>query len=577
MTLSRRDLLALAVSAAAASAAVRNSDALAAGKPTAAPPATDRPNKTVGSEEAEHVWNALPGAGHREFPLNDPSITEIFGYTEWLSYAPGESIKLFTHTTANTYDIEVVRDGLKPLKVWSTTGQRGIRQQTPDNAYAVGCRWVDPVVIPTAASWPSGFYLIILRTRDQAGGILEREAGFILRAPNGQRTQRLALIWTSATVTAYNDWGGANSYRTVTNGVSRSILAPRLSLQRPWARGLLRLPKDAPRIADVPDLPPFAAPQYPFVEWALKNGYSRHYSDAGWAYYERPFVLWAEQNGYQFDYVSQHDLQLRPDSLKGYQGAVIVGHDEYWSWDMRDSIESFIRDGGRVARFGANYIWQTRIEDGGRTQVSYKATPDPISATNPRRTTTSWDSKMVNRPAASTFGLSGLGGVYVRFGGTTPRASGGYTVYRPGHWVFRGTDARYGDLFGSAPSRIAAFEVDGVDYTFRGGLPYPTHVDGAPQSLEILAMAPAVRFESALPPGSPVMAPRSDAPTKEHWPLFYPIENIEYGSAMMAVMTAGKGEVFNSGCCGWMEGLRRGDFVVQQITKNVLDRFAAST
>jgi hypothetical protein len=143
--------------------------------------------------------------------------------------------------------------------------------------------------------------------------------------------------------------------------------------------------------------------------------------------------------------------------------------------------------------------------------------------------------------------------------------------------VFRGTDAHYGDLFGGAPSRIVAFEVDGVDYTFRGGLPYPTHVDGAPQSLEILAMAPAVRFEPPAPNRSLVMAPRSDAPTKEHWPLFYPIENIEYGAAMMAVMTAGKGEVFNSGCCAWMEGLTRGDFVVQQITKNVLDRFAGKS
>jgi hypothetical protein len=35
--------------------------------------------------------------------------------------------------------------------------------------------------------------------------------------------------------------------------------------------------------------------------------------------------------------------------------------------------------------------------------------------------------------------------------------------------------------------------------------------------------------------------------------------------------------VFNSGCCAWMEGLTRGDFVVQQITKNVLDRFAGKS
>jgi len=573
--MSRRDLLALAATTAAASAASRNTAALATGQPTGGQPSTDLVNKTVGSEEGEHVWYGVEGAGKREFPLNDPSVIEIFGYTEWLSYAPGESVKLFTHTTANTYDIEVVRDGLKPLKVWSSTGQRGIRQQTPDKAYAIGCRWVDPVVIRTEPTWPSGFYLIILRTRDQAGGILEREAGFILRPPNGQRSQRLALIWTSATATAYNDWGGANSYRTVINGVSKSILAPRLSLQRPWARGFLRLPKDAPRISDVQDLPPFAAPQYPYVEWALKNGYSRHYSDAGWAYYERPFVLWAEQNGYQFDYLSQHDLQLRPDCLNGYRGAVIMGHDEYWSWEMRDAIEAFIRSGGRVARFGANYLWQMRLEDGGRTQVCYKSTPDPLSTSNPRRTSTLWDSKVVNRPAASTFGLAGFGGIYVRYGGTTPRATGGYTVYRPGHWVFRGTDARYGDLFGGAPSRILAYEVDGVDYTFRGGLPYPTHVDGAPQSLTILAMAPAVRFERSAPDQSLVMSPRADMPSEENWPLFYPVENIEYGAAMMAVMTSGKGEVFNAGCNGWMEGLTRGDFVVQQITKNVLDRFAA--
>ena len=45
-------------------------------------------------------------------------------------------------------------------------------------------------------------------------------------------------------------------------------------------------------------------------------------------------------------------------------------------------------------------------------------------------------------------------------------------------------------MFGAAASRILAFEVDGVDYTFRGGLPYPTYVDAAPESLEILAMAP---------------------------------------------------------------------------------------
>lgn len=181
MTLSRRELLAMAAAGAAASAASQARTGLAAGQPKAGQPSAGPADPAIGAEEGEHVWNGLEGAGQREFPLNDPSIIEIFGYAEWLSYAAGESVRLFTHTTAPTYDIEVIRDGLKPLKVWSSTGQRGMRQQTPADAYAVGCRWEDPVVIPTQATWPSGFYLIILRTRDQAGKLMEREAGFILR------------------------------------------------------------------------------------------------------------------------------------------------------------------------------------------------------------------------------------------------------------------------------------------------------------------------------------------------------------------------------------------------------------
>ncbi len=42
----------------------------------------------------------------------------------------------------------------------------------------------------------------------------------------------------------------------------------------------------------------------------------------------------------------------------------------------------------------------------------------------------------------------------------------------------RGTDLRYADIFGDE-ARIFAYEVDGLDYTFRQGLPYPVPVEGA--------------------------------------------------------------------------------------------------
>ena len=58
-------------------------------------------------------------------------------------------------------------------------------------------------------------------------------------------------------------------------------------------------------------------------------------------------------------------------------------------------------------------------------------------------------------------------------------------------------------------------------------------------------------------------------------PLSYNLSDsaVERGAAMMAIMTAGKGTVFNAGCCNWVSGLIYGDSTIEQITRNVLDRF----
>ena len=72
-----------------------------------------------------------------------------------------------------------------------------------------------------------------------------------------------------------------------------------------------------------------------------------------------------------------------------------------------------------------------------------------------------------------------------------PAGSGAYTVWRPEHWAFEGTDLHYGDELGRADA-IVAYEVDGVELaTGADGLPVPTGADGAPDGLEILATAPA--------------------------------------------------------------------------------------
>jgi hypothetical protein len=117
--------------------------------------------------------------------------------------------------------------------------------------------------------------------------------------------------------------------------------------------------------------------------------------------FDRLFVEWAERAGYAVDVISQHDLHHNPDIISHYPCVALVGHDEYWSWEMRDAIEAYTGNGGNVARFGANFLWQVRFEDDGKTQVCYKLPEnDPFFETEQQKlVTTIWDVPPVNRQA----------------------------------------------------------------------------------------------------------------------------------------------------------------------------------
>ena len=517
-------------------------------------------------------------AGQQEIPSADPSRAELWGYVEQYTFGPNQRVAVKVHTTAPTYDLRVFRDGPEAIEVHFASQLTGKIQATPDNAYEVGCGWEDTYSFTTRESWSPGMYLIVL-TADFNGKRLESEAFFVLKSAQPGSLSKTVLVLATGTYVAYNDWGGANAYRRTLNGVASDEPAPRLSLSRPMARGFLRMPEGAPRYADSPELPPFGHPRYPWLEWSFAYGYSRHCRDAGWATYDRPFAHWAEKEGFVLEYLTQHDLHDNPQCLAPYQNVILVGHDEYWTSQMRDAIDRHVDRARNVSRFGANFLWQVRLEEQGRTQVCYK---DPLAdpefeGDNPQTTSTAWDFEFIDRPGASTMGLTGMGGIYTRFGTGAGRAAGGLTVYRPEHWVFENTDLYYGDMFGH-PSKIVSFEVDGVDYTFRKGLPYPTHIDGAPLNLEILAMAPAVRGEinrrgyllngPVDDAGALLAASAAGIRLRQHQAL----EDNIHGAAMVAVFTRKGGTVFNSGTTEWVNGLIQNDYFVTQITRNVLNR-----
>ncbi len=472
--------------------------------------------------------------------------------------------------------MRIVRDGGIAREVYRSRDIPGALHGTLDDCSANGCGWPVGFSLDIPRDWVSGTYLVHFLASDRGRDLVYDHLFVLKPEPAGKRPAMLFLCATGTWV-SYNNWGGSNAYEGIT-GPGRDRYSPTLSWHRPWARGFCRLPAGAPRSVN-PGLPVGAAIRYPHMEWAYANGFSKKYASAGWASYDSHFARWAENQGYDFDYATLHDLHHDPGLLEGYRCLVLVGHDEYWSWEMRDAVDKWVEQGGRVARFAGNFMWQIRIE--GNNQVCYKyraPNEDPVYGTDRQsRASHFWETPEVNRPGASTFGINALEGVYASFGGCVPRGPGGFTVYRPEHWAFQNSDLYYGDVLGME-SRIFGYEVDGLKYIVRDGLPYPADDSGAPEDLEILALGLATRLEADHGHyGSDLFIADEDAlfiaETLGIEPGTPEFERLGRGSGMVVNFPKGRGEVFTAATCDWVMGLARRDAQVEQVTRNVIDRY----
>jgi hypothetical protein len=543
-------------------------------------------------------WAHWRAALRAERPAEDPSTLEIWGYIGQPSYAPGDTLTLHVSTTAQKYTVVIYRDGSTQDVVYSSDKLLGSMPPTPDDAFAVGCGWPATHTLTVPATWRPGGYVVEFTASDERGTATQ-DGFFVVRPGRGDRTQRIVLVLATYTWQAYNDWGGGSAYSLDSAGGadstaagssleqadSRSVggFSPRLSFDRPWARGLIRLPAGAPRIP-LKDSPPVGwALRREQGEWAFANGYSYWSGSAGWASFDALFARWAERQGYSIDFLTQWDLDRDGDCLDPYQCVVTVGHDEYWTSTGRGVLDTFIERGGRYARLAGNILWQIRLENEGRTQVCYKyvAESDPLADTPDRgRRTGAFETAAIGSPPVTTFGANGGRGIYSRMGGSSPRGVGGFIVYRNDHWVFDGTDLYYADVLGS-DVRLVGYEADGVSYTFDRGLPFPTGEDGAPADLAILALTPgSLGEEDHGIPGAFVDVGDDDlrflarsllgADTTEN------LKAVRGGAAVMTCMKKGRGQVVCCGSTEWPYALSEADPMVERVVRNILDRLSAS-
>jgi len=473
------------------------------------------------------------------------------------SAAAGDTVDLAISSSGATCEVEVVRQGADDVTYLHHDVVPTTVQVVPDDAASAGCGWSSTVKIAIEAHWPSGFYLVRLRSDHGETA----HAFFVVRATEPGEA---LLVLSTSTWAAYNDWGGPSFY---TGGhVS--------SQQRPLPPGFLSKPSpEKYRVARFGRMP------RPEVE-AYFAQHSYWSAAAGWGNWERLFARWAEGEGIALDYATSTDLHRNPDLLTPYQLYLSVGHDEYWSEPMRDQVEGFVERGGAAAFFSGNTsFWQIRFEHDETQVVGYKTdlADDPVFDTDDQRLlSTMWSDPLVDRPENHLTGVSFTRGGYAHMP-NAPQGTGGYTIWRPEAWPFEGLTMRPGDVLGAEPV-VVGYECDGCELTLEDGLPVPTGADGTPKDFVVLGTAPAhlwlTEEGAAGLPDSYIgelnwVAERlGGADTPETRARY------ANGRAVLGTFQRGAGEVFTVGCTDWAYGL--GDPAVAQVTRNVLSRYLKS-
>ena len=337
---------------------------------------------------------------------NYASNHEIEGYASLTSVNRGGQIKFFVNTIDPNYTIEIFRTGwyggAGARRMTSAVQVPGVAQPTPTQDSVTGlieCAWTNPYVlnIPNNTSdptdWASGVYLAKL-TGLKSG----KQSYIVFVVRDDSRPSDLLFQSSVDTYEAYNNWGGTSFYST-------PFRARKISFNRPY------IDSDG-------------AGQYLFK-------------------FEYQMVRFLEREGYDVTYATDVDAHENSNLFKSKKGILIVGHGEYWTWQIRSNILSAVSSGVNLGIFAANTcFWQVRYEpstvDGtaDRTVVGYKfdaltEDPDYLSGNTSlyHLVTTMWRSSPVNLPEDAFEG--------VMYNTVVPTSD--IVISNASNWVFAGT------------------------------------------------------------------------------------------------------------------------------------------
>ena len=368
--------------------------------------------------------------GTRDWILDNVATSrEIEGFCVPSSIPAGGAVSVRVSTHAPRFRAEVFRlgyyDGDGARLVASLGPFDGSVQldPPPDIRGASSCIWPESFEIQLNDPVP-GCYLVKLVAMGGTSDGLQRYVSFVVRDAQDTAVD-FVVHRADATDAAYNFMISSSLYVTT---------APRtnaVSFDRPlawgWGAGLL-------------------------LQFEFQN------------------IWWLERQGYELNYITSADLHRSIDPFLRCSGFLSIGHDEYWSYEMRANVEA-ARDGGLCLGFlGANACyWQVRFEPTiygpDRMMVCYKdawllGDDAEVAPASTRRTTT-WRDSTLRRPEQNLCGV-----MFSNWGSQQP-----FVAINTDSWPYTGSHASESDAF----QDVMGYEVDRV---FQAGDTFAERVEG---------------------------------------------------------------------------------------------------
>ncbi|HLZ59794.1 MAG TPA: N,N-dimethylformamidase beta subunit family domain-containing protein [Ktedonosporobacter sp.] len=369
------------------------------------------PNNAIARE------NALLGTTSWQINKDHRSTTQIQAYASAVSATPGQTLQFYVSTgaaggPANKYRIDFYRlgwySGLGGRLMGSTDYFPGKAQgyYNSNLSTIIGCpscsglnnpigpfeaNWQATNSYKIPNDWTSGIYLAKFTDNHD----WQTYTTFTLTNPTS--TSDYIAVTPDTTYAAYNGWGSTTTFSTslynITSAGATEGTGPTAHLFR------------SAKVSFNKPYPPDAGGGMGASQVLL---------------WEIQAVRWMEQQNYNITYISDVDLQNNPGILLKHKAYISLGHDEYWTKEMRDGVEAARSQGVGLLFMGANAsYWQMRFEQNNRWVVSYKVSTfdnngklsiadlqrDPLYGVDNTRVTALWRDQVVNRPENALVGI----------------------------------------------------------------------------------------------------------------------------------------------------------------------------